>query len=51
MKKLISLEMPETMILQLKRLAKDNSISMSAQIRLIIKEYIETCLQKDQNVG
>lgn len=39
--KLISLEMPEGLINKIKEIAKNNSLSFSSQIRLILMAYIK----------
>ena len=38
--KLISMNMPEDMIQQLKKLADYNGLTMSSQIRMIVLEYL-----------
>lgn len=44
--KLISMMMPAELITAVKELAVTNSLSMSAQIRLILLEYINTHSRK-----
>lgn len=39
--KLISMKMPPDLIDRIKRVAKSNGLTMSAQIRLIILEYLK----------
>ncbi len=41
MKKLVNFEMEEEKILQLKLLAEENERSLSAQIRLILLQYLK----------
>lgn len=40
--RLISMKMPENMIGDLKKLAEYNGLSMSAQVRTIVVEYLRT---------
>lgn len=40
-KKLVSLNMTEELISQIKELASQNSISFSAQVRLILLDYLK----------
>ena len=41
MLKLVSLQLPEDLIVKLKERAKEKSLSMSALIRIILLEYIQ----------
>ena len=42
MLKLISLQLPEELIDQLKQLSKENSITMSALIRIVLLDYVRS---------
>ena len=42
MLKLISLQLPEELIDQLKQISKENSITMSALIRIVLLDYVRS---------